>query len=89
MDWVNEVLNLLTIPNIWKHNLTKQTGWCGLDNILYLYVLVMEMLGLGTLSEETGLWTQKESLVVMMYSEKFLIPKWGAHLQAENCDGVE
>ena len=89
LDWVREVLNSLTIPDIWKHDPTKWMGWCKLDNILYLYMLVTETPGLGTLSEETGLWMWKVSPVVMTYSEKFLIPKWGMHLQVENYDGVE
>ena len=89
MDWVNELLKSSTIPDLWKHDPTQWTGWCGLANVLYPYVLVTETLGLGMLSEETGLCTQKESLVAMTYSDKFLIPKWGAHLQAENYDGAE
>ena len=89
MDWVNELLKSPTIPDLWKHDPTQRTGWCGLADVPYPYVLVTETLGLGMLSEEMGLCTRKESLVAMTYSDKFLIPKWGAHLRAENYDGAE
>ena len=89
VDWAKEVLKSPTVPDLYQHDLKKRNRWCGLDNISYPYVLVSETPGLGTLSEETGLWMRKESTAALPISDEFLIPKWGVHLRAENYGRVE
>ena len=88
VDWAREVMKSPKIPDLNKHDPRKRYSWCGIDEIPYPYVLVSETPGLGTLSEETGLWTRKESLVALPFRDEFLIPKWGAHLRAENYERV-
>ena len=78
-----------TVPDLYQHDPKKRNRWCGLGSISYPYMLMLETPGLGTLSEETGLWTQKESMAALPISDEFLIPKWGVHLRAENYGRVE
>ena len=89
VDWAKEVLKSPTVPDLYQHDPKKRNGWCRLDNISYPYVLVSETPGLGTLLEETGLGTRKESSAALPISDEFLTPKWGAHLRAENYGRVE